>query len=270
MEEPLGRFVAQVERPEPIKFAWPVVILGDIFTTVRHLAVLQGYLATIGWEAYAPDLRRSKGPADSFEEMVALAGEALDALGREAIVIGHGMGGLLALTLSERPGVKAAVAYAPLIPGFRPPFVAGLGARIARWRGGMLQAPAGRLGLEMAADADPHMREAIVREMVPDSARIALEIASGQVRISQQARATPRLVIAGERDRFAPADLASRLAQSIGAAYARVEGRGHWLIGGRALERAIAETQRFLVRQLGQDLLLLYPEEFRGGGEDDE
>jgi pimeloyl-ACP methyl ester carboxylesterase len=249
VEEPLGRFVAQVERPEPIKFAWPVVLLGDIFTTVRHLGVLQGYLATIGWEVYAPDLRRSKGPADSFEEMVALAGEALDALGREAIVIGHGMGGLVALRMSER---------------------AGLGARIARWRGGMLQAPAGRLGFEMAAAADPHMREAIVREMVPDSARIALEIASGQVRISRQARATPRLVIAGERDRFAPADLASRLAHSIGAAYARVEGRGHWLIGGRALERAIAETQRFLVRQLGQELLLLYPEEFRGAGDDDE
>jgi len=31
----------------------------------------------------------------------------------------------------------------------------------------------------------------------------------------------------------------------------------------RALERAINETQRFLVRALGQDLLLLYPEEWK-------
>ena len=46
--------------------------------------------------------------------------------------------------------------------------------------------------------------------------------------------------------------------------------RGHWLVGGRALERAINETQRFLVRALGRDLLLLYPEEWKSeeGGED--
>jgi len=36
--------------------------------------------------------------------------------------------------------------------------------------------------------------------------------------------------------------------------------RGHWLIGGRVLERAVAEVQRFLVLSLGRDLLLLYPE----------
>jgi hypothetical protein len=42
-----------------------------------------------------------------------------------------------------------------------------------------------------------------------------------------------------------------------------VRGRGHWLIGGRALERAVAEVQRFLVRNLGGDLLLLYPEEWK-------
>jgi hypothetical protein len=39
-----------------------------------------------------------------------------------------------------------------------------------------------------------------------------------------------------------------------------VRGRGHWLIGGRALERAVAEIQRFLVRNLSGDLLLLYSE----------
>ena len=34
-------------------------------------------------------------------------------------------------------------------------------------------------------------------------------------------------------------------------------------ISGRALERTVAEVQRFLVRNLGGDLLLLYPEEWK-------
>jgi len=49
----------------------------------------------------------------------------------------------------------------------------------------------------------------------------------------------------------------------IGATIRVVYGRGHWLIGGRALERAVAEVQRFLVRNLGGDLLLLYPEQWK-------
>ncbi len=61
--------------------------------------------------------------------------------------------------------------------------------------------------------------------------------------------------------RFAP--VRKMLGSPIGAKVAKINGRGHWLIGGRALERAINETQRFLVRALGQDLLLLYPEEWK-------
>ena len=100
VEEQLGRFIAQVERPEPLKFAWPIVLLPEMFTTTRQLAALLGYLATIGWEVYAPDLRAMLGHGPTpplekffFDDLVTLAGEALDALGREAIVLGHGVGG---------------------------------------------------------------------------------------------------------------------------------------------------------------------------------
>ena len=60
------------------------------------------------------------------------------------------------------------------------------------------------------------------------------------------------------------------MAASIGVALITAKGRGHWLIGGRGLERTIGEAHRFLVRALGQDLLLLYPEEWKTKGEDGE
>ena len=110
METHLGRFPAQAEVPEPLKFAWPIVVLPELFTTSRHLATLVGYFATIGWEVYAPDLHAVIGhggtpplETDRFRESwLDLAGEAVAALGREAIVVGHGIGGLVALKLAER------------------------------------------------------------------------------------------------------------------------------------------------------------------------
>ena len=268
VEEQLGRFIAQVERPEPLKFAWPIVLLPEMFTTTRQLAALLGYLATIGWEVYAPDLRAMLGHGPTpplekffFDDLVTLAGEALDALGREAIVLGHGVGGLAALKLGDRSNVKASVAYAPLVPGFASPITSGWSPRIARWRGRLLNLPAGKSGFEFVADAEPYQREAAIRAMVPDSAEMAFQIASGAVNIPQGG--APRLIVAGDSDIFAPIGLVTAFAESVGAKLVRMPGRGHWLIGGRALERAINETQRFLVRALGQDLLLLYPEEWK-------
>lgn len=268
MDEQLGRFATQVERPEPLKFAWPIVLLPEMFTTTRHLTALLGYLATIGWEVYAPDLRAMIGqgatpPLErfSFDDLVALAGEALDALGREAIVLGHGVGGLAALKLGARKDVKASVAYAPLIPGFDSPLTSGWSARIARWRGHPLMLPGGKAGFEFVADAEPYQREAAIRAMVPDSTQMALQIARGEVAVPKEG--APRLIIAGDSDIYAPIAEVTKFAETIGAKLVTMQSRGHWLIGGRALERAINETQRFLVRALGQDLLLLYPEEWK-------
>jgi pimeloyl-ACP methyl ester carboxylesterase len=266
MDIEIGRFRAQHERPEPVKFAWPVVLLPELFTTARHLAVLMGYLATIGWEVYAPDLRAAvSGELGrlSFAGMAALAGEALDAIGRDAIVIGHGAGGLVALSMASHRRVKASVAYAPLVPGFRTPLAGGIGNRFAAARGRTIKPPRGRTMFEFIADVDPFQREGLIAAMVPDSGALIADIVRGTIDFGAPDKSAPRLIVAGDSDIFAPLDRTDALAKSLGASIAKIPGRGHWLIGGRALERAIGETQRFLVRALGQDLLLLYPEEWK-------
>ena len=268
----LGRFPAQRERPEPVKFAWPIVLLPELFTTPRHLRLVLGYLVSIGWEVFVPDLRAAfgKGPTPPlerlrFNDLAALAGEAIDGIGRDAVVLGHGVGGLVALKLSEHRRVKAAVAYAPLVPGFRTPLVGGIANRLAmmRWQRKPIKPPRGRILFELIADSDPFTRDGIIDAMVPDSAAIAAEVMAGAIEFAAQDQAAPRLIVAGDSDIFAPLARTAQFAESIGAKLATIPGRGHWLIGGRALERAINETQRFLVRALGQDLLLLYPEQWK-------
>lgn len=283
METRLGRIPAECERPEPLKFAWPLVLLPELFTTARHLAVARGYFASIGWEVYAPDLRaaaqaaridaRVPGSSASvkaggFDGLATLLAEALAALGRDAIVVGHGMGGALALNAVEHPRVRAAVALAPMLPGFRSPLVTGAANWPARLLGRALKPPRGAALFHLLADAEPFQREALVQALVTDDARAALEVVRGRVRFDaikreEAGRGVPRLIVAGDSDPFAPLDKTSEFAARIGAAIRVVRGRGHWLIGGRALERAVAEVQRFLVRNLGGDLLLLYPEEWK-------
>lgn len=270
MDVQLGRFRAECERPEPVKFAWPIVLLPELFTTTRHLAIVLGYLAAVGWEVYAPDLRAAAGTGATpplarlrFADLVALIGEAVDALGRDAIVLGHGAGGLAALAMGSHPHVKAAVAYAPSVPGFRTPLYGGIANRLAAARGRPIKPPGGRTLLEFIADAEPFQRDGLIAALVPDSGALAADIAGGKIDFGRQERSAPRQIVAGDCDIFAPFDRVTAFAGSIGARLAKIPGRGHWLIGGRALERAIGETQRFLVRALGQNLLLLYPEEWK-------
>ena len=197
----LGRIPAQRELPEPVKFAWPIMLLPEMFATPRHLALVLGYLASIGWEVFVPDLRAvyGKGPTPPleklrFNDLAALAGEALEGIGREAVIFGHGVGGLIALKLSAHPRVKASVAYAPLVPGFRTPIVGGIGNRIATMLGRPIKPPSGRVLFELIADSDPFTREGLINAMVPDSGALATDVMTGAIEFARigQSRAAAR------------------------------------------------------------------------------
>lgn len=270
METRLGRFPAETELPEPLKFAWPIVVLPELFTAASHLAMLVGYFATTGWEVFAPDLNSAVGHGDTpavekltFDNLVGLASEALSALGREAIVVGHGLGGLIALKLAEHRGVKAAVAMAPLVPGFRTPLFMRAGNWMAIRKGRPLNPPAGRKLFEFVADSDPFTREQTIKTLTPGATAAAMQVVKGDISFASGDNSVPRFIVAGESDIFAPYQKQEEFARRLGASIVQIAGRGHWLIGGRALERSINEIQRFLVKSLGRDLLLLYPEEWK-------
>jgi pimeloyl-ACP methyl ester carboxylesterase len=261
MQLRLGRIPARCDDPPVRKFARPLVLIPELFTTHSHLSLLAGYLVSIGWKVYTIDLYGG-GDTDSasFERLIELANDAMGAAGDGAIAVGHGLGGLIALKLAELPGVGAGVAFAPLPPGFASPLFASWRNRAAARMGWRLSPPAGRILFEFVADADAFLRAAIIKDLRPAPSIAIVEVAQGPLTLAPTSE-NPRLIVTGNADIFAPHDRVAGLAEQLGTELATLEGRGHWLIGGRALERAVGETQRFLIKRHGQELLLLYPAE---------
>jgi len=265
MDIVLGRLHAKLERPQTRKFAWPIVVLPELYTTSRHLTVMAGHLVSLGWEVYLLDVHppnaravaKDDSGASAFCALVAEIRTALDAIGSETIGVGHGLGGSLALKIAEAPSVRAAVALAPLVPGFRSP----LFVRRRRWPFWSFEStglPTRRKMLELVAEAEPFQRGPLIEALVRADASAAMEVERGAVEFA--VHSTPRLIVVGEADAFVPWQEAEQLAAKIGARFINLPGRGHWLIAGRTLERTIGQMQRFLVRELGEELLLLYAE----------
>jgi pimeloyl-ACP methyl ester carboxylesterase len=261
----LGRLRAQLERPQTRKFAWPIAILPELFATPGHLTMMSGHLVSLGWEVYLlnvyPPITRARVKGDSatsaFCALAADIGTALNAIGSKIIVAGHGLGGSLALKIAEAPTVCAAVALAPLVPGFVSPLFVRRW-RWPAWRSESSGLPMRRMTLELVSEVEPSRRKSLIQALTPSDTSAAKEVAAGAVEFKPHS--TPLLIVSGEADALAPGRQAEQFAAKIGAEFIGLPGRGHWIIAGRALDRTIAQMQRFLVKALGQELLLLYEE----------
>src|SRR5690348_9054267 len=191
MDLVLGDLPARLEQPQQRKFAWPIVILPEVFATSRHLTVMAGQLVSRGWEVYLLDFQRpatrefvnKDTAASAFSTLADNIKTALDAIGTETIAAGHGLGGLLALKVAETAPVRAAVALAPLIPGFRSPLLVHR-RRWAWWRSGSTGLPTGRQALELISEAEPFQREAILKTLISADTSAAMEVARGAIELS--------------------------------------------------------------------------------------
>jgi pimeloyl-ACP methyl ester carboxylesterase len=266
MELDLGGVSARWEEPPTLKFAYPFVLIPELFATISHLSLLAGYLLSLGWGVYTIDVYEQHAGRRGWSAAVAATRAAITAIERKVVIAGHGFGGLLALAISDHPGIAAALALAPAIPGFDSPLCRGAGNTIRRFFGCDLNPPTGRRGFEFIADADPFHRESLIKELRPAPSPLAYDVTRGAATVPTPS-AAPRLVIVGDSDIFAPRQQTQSLAINIGAQLEVLAGRGHWIIGGRALERAVGECQRFLVKHLGEELLLLYSEKPEDGSD---
>lgn len=166
-----------------------------------------------------------------FEHDAEAAARAL----HRPIVIGHSMGGLVALMLAQRNLVRAAVLISPAPPRGIPIFSARLLLRMGRYLPALLRS---KPFIPIDDDFDTLVlnrlpvsdRAAVRARMVPDSGRAAREIALGAFAVPSRIP-VPMLITGSEHDRFIPARIARRMAARYGSELYIAMNHGHFLFG---------------------------------------
>lgn len=216
-----------------------------------------GYFAGRGWEGHALNLRnhhwsQTADPAqlsfDTYTEDVVCA---LERLGPSTVVIGHGMGALLALKAAERMPISGIVLIGPELPrDLRPrarpyelreiPEVYGrsligwetLPERLVRDHRDLTLADV--LRIQHLLGQKPHEAGASRRQVL---AGVAVD--------RRGVEAVPRLVIAGGLDRNVATDDAERLATWLDAEFEPFGAHSHYgMVIGETSYQQVAEAVR--------------------------
>jgi pimeloyl-ACP methyl ester carboxylesterase len=227
--------------------------LGGSWLWERYLL----YFAQRGWEGHALNLRAHFWSENAdFEELdvdtyVDDAIAALEALGRPAVVIGHGMGGLLAMKVAEQRQVHGLVLLSPALPRpirpeaashvvrlvpprFRREFLgwAGPPDQIQRQHPDLSMRDVMRVQHLMGAESGAARRQML--EGVP----VERELLSG----------IPTLVVGAGVDRWFPEPDSERLAEWLGAEYQPFGAHSHYglVIGEESHEQVADAIRAFL------------------------
>jgi pimeloyl-ACP methyl ester carboxylesterase len=163
------------------------------------------------------------------------AAEAARALDRP-IVVGHSLGGLVALLLAARNLVRAVVLVSSAPPRGITVLSAPLLLRMPRYLPALLFS---RPFLPRPGDLDALVlnrvpvreRELLRGRFVADSGRAARQAALGSCAVELDASRPPLLVVGGDHDRFVPVGVARRLAERFDAPLHVARGHGHFLFG---------------------------------------
>jgi pimeloyl-ACP methyl ester carboxylesterase len=216
-----------------------------------------GYFAGRGWEGHALNLRnhhwsQTADPAElSFETFVDDVGAAIDRLGSSVVVVGHGMGGLLALKAAERHPVAGLVLIAPELPGdVREPTEAHRIREVPELFGPSLIGWA-TLPEKLQRDhrdltlADVLRIQHLMGQKPHESGRARRTMLRGVKIDPAKLGDVPRLVIGGGLDKVVPLDAAERLATWLGAEFEPFGAHSHYgLILGEEAYTQVADSVR--------------------------
>jgi pimeloyl-ACP methyl ester carboxylesterase len=215
--------------------------------------------AHAGWDAWALNLRGHHGsrPVQDLGRVSVLdyvedVHDCLRTL-REAVVIGHSMGGLVAQKVAEGGRVRAAVFVASAPPKGIRALAGPVLWRMPRYAMSILRsrpfmiAPddaAALLGNRMTAEQQAWAYP----QLVAESGRAAREMALGSIAVDPAGIRCPTLVLGAEHDRITPASVERRIAAHYGSEYLEAVGHAHMLMLEEGWELLFGQVLSWLAR----------------------
>lgn len=219
-----------------------------------------GYFAGRGWEAHAVNLRnhhlsQSADPASlSFDTYLEDVLAAVARHGENAVLVGHGMGGLLALKAAERQRVAALVLLSPeppreLRPAARPHEVRSIPEAYGKARLGWDTLPEKLLRDHRDLSLPDILRIQHLLGQKPREAGAARRQVIAGVPVDRTALAAiPALVVGAGLDRYVPEATSEALAEWLGAAYEPFGAHSHFglVLGETAFVQVADAVRSFL------------------------
>jgi pimeloyl-ACP methyl ester carboxylesterase len=216
-----------------------------------------GYFAGRGWEGHALNLRnhhwsKTADPTElSFDTYTEDVVAALERLGPSTVVVGHGMGGLLALKASERMAISGLVLLSSELPrDLRPP------ARMHEVRDipdvygksviGWATLPEKLVRDHRDLTMDDVMRIQHLLGQKPHESGMARRQMLQGISVDRRPLAeVPKLVVGAGLDLTVPEEASERLAEWLGAAYEPFGAHSHYgLVIGEQSYQQVAEAVR--------------------------
>jgi pimeloyl-ACP methyl ester carboxylesterase len=270
MERYLASLRAEVSTPERNKFTAPLLLLHGLWSGGWVWQDVAGVLSQRGWECWALDLRGRPGSrtvehigqislADYVEDVLAAARQ----LWAPPVVCGYDLGALLAVLAAAQARPRALICLAPLLPqawtaAGRPPApLVRLSAVPALLWGYALRPPRRAMARDFLFHTlSPATQARLHARLQPDSGTVVQTITKSDISFPAAGVSCPALVLSGEDDRMSPPAAARGLAERLSAAYRTYPGQGHWLLAGEQGARIAADVHRWLIRTLGEALLV--------------
>jgi pimeloyl-ACP methyl ester carboxylesterase len=224
---------------------------GWVFDELLPLVAARGHsAAALSFRGHAPSAPVSTLGALSIADYVADATTVSATMDRP-VVVGHSLGGLVALLLAQAGLVRAALLVAPAPPRWISVLSPPLLARMGRYLPALLLSRAFRprdddLDALVLNRVPANERSALRARLAPDSGRAAREAALGAFDVPRGSVDVPMLCVGGDADQFIPIGVTTKVAKRFGAPLVVARGHGHFLFAEPGREAVIGEMLAWL------------------------
>ncbi len=269
MRKQIGEVVIDVSPPEKPKFKSPLVLVHGLWSGSWCWSGWTTRFSNLGWECWAVNMRGrvEDNPQRTvarltFAQCVEDLKEVIRAAGPSAVLLGHSLGGVMAMKAAEDENLSALILLSPPLPGNHPKST-GRVLQVLHLKYFLLvflrlpiRIKERDFALHWLASLPRAQHREVLRGLVPESSYLVERLFKPHLSSEPALVRCPVLVVGGTDDRVIPVEAVQQSARTLGAEFKEYSGHGHWMMEEEGWEAVVNDVHRWVVQGLGEEILL--------------